>query len=72
MNEEQLQQFEEMQRKVNEIYDFVKAAKSGTLPVNDNQRVLNGIGFIGRTGDTTPGGGIIVNTPEGPITLLRV
>lgn len=71
MTPEQLEQFEEMMRKVNEIYEYVQAAKAGQLPVNDNQRVLNGLGFIGRTGDTTPAGGLIVNTPEGPITLLR-
>lgn len=72
MNEEEKEKFEELSRKVNEIYDFVSQAKAGTLPVNDNTRISNGIGFIGRTSDTTPGGAIIVNSPQGPIKILIV
>lgn len=35
-------------------------------------RIGMGVGFIGRTTDTTPGGAIIVNSPEGPIKILVV
>lgn len=87
MEKDQLAQFEETVRKVDEIYnffeslrgkdidelfEFVQSIKNGTVPLNDNLRVTSGVGFIGRTTDTTPGGAIIVNSPEGPIKILVV
>jgi len=85
MNKDQQVQFEEAIRKVDEMYtffeslrgknideliEFMEALKNGTIPLNDNQRVLSGIGFFGRETGTTPAGTILVNSPEGPIKLL--
>lgn len=87
MDKDQQLQFEETARKVDEIYsffeslkgknidelfEFIQSLKNGTAPLNDNVRVTSGIGFIGRTTDTTPGGAILVNSPEGPIKILIV
>jgi len=85
MNKDQQEQFEEAIRKVDEmhtffesmrgknieeLFEFMEAMKNGTMPLNDNQRVLNGLGFFGRETGTTPAGTILVNSPEGPIKLL--
>lgn len=62
----------QLQKKVNEMEKVIDALKQGTLPVNDNFRISNGIGFISTTTDTTPGGAIIVNSPAGIIKILTV
>lgn len=69
MNDEEKAQLQDALRRVGEMESMVRA---GLFPVNDNMRVLNGIGFIGTTADTTPGGAIIVNSPSGPIKILTV
>lgn len=72
MDEDQRIQFEEAMRKVDEMYEHFQQTQHGAKPVDDSQRITNGIGFIGRTTDTTPGGALIVNSPEGPIKVLIV
>ena len=72
MDLEQLEQFEEMAQKVNELYQDFQSRKGGSGLIDDNQRVANGIGFIGRTGNTSAGDSILVNSPEGPIEILIV
>lgn len=70
MNEEQTRQFNEMVAKVNEIYEWMRQEKNGIILIDENKRKTMGIGFIGKTGDTTPAGALLVNSPEGIIKLL--
>jgi len=72
MTEEQLNQFEEMVTKVNEMYRGFKDEQEGEILIDEDERIAQGIGFIGRTGNTTAGDSILVNSPEGPIEILIV
>lgn len=72
MDENQLQEFDALKQKVAEMGEFIEQLKNGTTPTSDARRITDGIGFIGRDADTTPGGCIIVNSPEGPIKVLIV
>lgn len=72
MNPEQTEQFNEMIRKVGELYEWMKQKKTSqiTTPVDDASRKNMGVGFIGKTADTTPAGSLLVNTQEGPVKIL--
>ena len=72
MTPEQETQFNEMLRKVDEMYRWMEQKKTAQIsfPVDDASRKNIGIGFIGKTTDTTPAGALLVNSPEGPIKIL--
>lgn len=72
MTPEQEIQFNEMLRKVDEIYRWMEQKQKNqiTFPVDDASRKNMGIGFIGKTTDTTPAGSFLVNSPEGPVKIL--
>ena len=51
-------------KKVDEMYEYFQQQKL-------DGKMTAGLNYIGRTNDTTPTGGIIIETQEGPVTLLR-
>ena len=73
MNEQERQRFEKAMEKVEAVYDWMQERKTQQIsaPCDDASRKIIGVGFTGRTSDTVAAGGIIVDTNEGPVTLLH-